>query len=130
MILVDTTILVYAVGAHHPLREACRRVIAAIGDGRMAATTTIEAIQEFAHVRARRRGRRDARDLALSYIHLLSPLTQVDGEDLTPGSSSSPPTTTWVPSTPFSPPPFSDVTTSSASCPPIGASGPSKGSTT
>ncbi len=85
MILVDTTILVYAVGAHHPLREACRRVIAAIGDGRLAATTTIEAIQEFAHVRARRRGRRDARDLALSYIHLLSPLTQVDGEDLTRG---------------------------------------------
>ncbi len=85
MILVDTTILVYAVGAHHPLRDACRRVIAAIGDGRLAATTTIESIQEFAHVRAKRRGRRDARDLALSYIHLLSPLTQVDGEDLTRG---------------------------------------------
>ena len=59
MILLDTSVLVYAVGAEHPLREPCRAVIAAVGDGTIAATTTVEVLQEFAHVPARRRGRDD-----------------------------------------------------------------------
>jgi hypothetical protein len=55
MILLDTTALVYAVGSEHPLREPCRALISAIGDGRIAATTTVEMLQQFTHVRARRR---------------------------------------------------------------------------
>src|SRR5690606_10517312 len=42
VIVVDTTILVYAVGDQHPLRSPCREVIAAIGQGEVAATTTVE----------------------------------------------------------------------------------------
>ena len=67
MILLDTTILVYAVGDQHPLREPCRRVLAAHADGRIEASTTVEAIQEFVHVRARRRTRDDAVALARSF---------------------------------------------------------------
>lgn len=52
MIDLDTTILVYAKGADHPLRDPCRRLIAAIEEGRVLATTTSEVIQEFVHVRA------------------------------------------------------------------------------
>ena len=85
MILLDTTILVYAVGAEHPLRKPCRDMIEHIGDGRLAATTTVEVIQEFAHVRARRRGRADARRLATSFADLLGPLPQPDADDLATG---------------------------------------------
>ena len=82
MILLDTTILVYAVGDVHPLQEPCREVIERVGDGRLAATTTIEVIQEFVHVRARRRGRTDARRLGMSFADLLGPLVQPTVDDL------------------------------------------------
>ncbi len=67
MIVLDTTVLVYAVGTDHPLREPCRRVLAAQADGRVDAMTTVEVIQEFAHVRAQRRSRMDAAALARQY---------------------------------------------------------------
>ncbi|MGP6204402.1 type II toxin-antitoxin system VapC family toxin [Microbacterium sp. F2] len=85
MILLDTTVLVYAVGSEHPLREPCRALVSAIGDGRIAATTTVEVLQEFTHVRARRRGRDDAADLTSRFAALLSPLITVDGADLAAG---------------------------------------------
>ncbi len=51
----------------------------------MLATTTTEVIQEFAHVRARRRDRKDAAELARDYIELLSPLLIVEETDLREG---------------------------------------------
>ena len=60
MIVLDTTVLVYAVGAEHPLRDPSRELVGAIADGVIEATTTIEVVQEFVHVRARRRDRQDA----------------------------------------------------------------------
>lgn len=85
MILLDTTVLVYAVGGDHPLQAPCRAVIAAIGDGRLTATTTVEVLQEFAQVRARRRGRDDGAELTGRYATLLAPLVQVDADDLARG---------------------------------------------
>lgn len=85
MIVLDTTVLVYAVGADHPLRAPCRAIVAAVGDGSLAATTTPEVIQELADVRARRRDRDDAAPLATSYAELLSPLLVVDEADLRAG---------------------------------------------
>ena len=60
MIILDTTVLAYAVGEDHPLREPCRRLLAAHANGSIEATTTVEVLQEFTHVRARRRSRQDA----------------------------------------------------------------------
>jgi predicted nucleic acid-binding protein len=60
MIVLDTTVLAYAVGGDHPLREPCRRLLMAHGDGRVEATTTVEVIQAFVHIRARRTGRSEA----------------------------------------------------------------------
>lgn len=85
MILLDTTVLVYAVGGDHPLRAPCRRVIEEVGKGDIAATTTVEVIQEFAHVRAHRRGRTDASALSRHFIDLLTPLVQPDESDLARG---------------------------------------------
>lgn len=85
MIVLDSTVLLYAVGGDHPLRSPARRIIAAIGDGRLAATTTPEVIQEFTHVRARRRGRADAVVLAQDLATLLTPLTTVTADDLRRG---------------------------------------------
>lgn len=81
MILLDTTVLSYAVGTEHPLREPCRRLLAAHADGRIDATTTVEVIQEFTHVRARRRSRTDAVALARRYREAFT-LLLTDAEDL------------------------------------------------
>ncbi len=72
MIILDTTILAYAVGEDHPLRDPCRRLLAAHADGYVEATTTVEVIQEFAHIRARRRTRPDAIRLARRYMAAFS----------------------------------------------------------
>jgi uncharacterized protein len=85
VIVIDTTVLVYAVGADHPLRGSCQQLIRAIADGTVLATATIEVIQEFTHIRARRRDRKDAAELARDYIELLSPLLIVEEADLREG---------------------------------------------
>jgi uncharacterized protein len=85
MIVLDTTVLVCAKGSEHPLRGPCRELVAAIADGAIEATTSIEAIQEFVHVRARRRDREDAAALGRDYVELLSPLLAVEREHLQQG---------------------------------------------
>lgn len=77
VLLLDTTVLVYAKGTDHPLREPCRRLVEAIDRGVVRATTTAEVIQEFVLVRAGRRDRRDAAELGRAYLDLLSPLLPV-----------------------------------------------------
>ena len=77
--------LVYAKGADHPLREPCRDLVSAIASGEVEATTSVEAIQKFVHVRARRRSRADAAALGRDYAELLAPLLEVDRESLHEG---------------------------------------------
>lgn len=83
--MLDTTVLAYAVGSTHPLRDPCLGLLELVRQGRLPATTTIEVIQEFAYVRARRRGREDAAELALAYTDALSPLLVVEEPDLREG---------------------------------------------
>jgi predicted nucleic acid-binding protein len=87
VILLDTTVLVYAKGQDHPLRDPCRGLIEAVADRRVEATTTVEVIQEFMHVRARRRDRADAASLGRDYAELLSPLISPTVDDLNAGLS-------------------------------------------
>lgn len=82
---MDTTVLVYAVGGAHPLAEPCRRLVHLVGQGTVTATTTVEAIQGFTHVRARRPDRRDAAGVARQYVTLLAPLLTPDEDDLRAG---------------------------------------------
>lgn len=85
MIVFDTTVLVYAVGDDHVLREAARRLVQGAERGEFQATTTVEAVQEFVHVRGRRRDRRDAAALGRAYAELLSPLLAASEQDLADG---------------------------------------------
>ncbi len=85
MIVLDTTVLAYAVGADHPLREPSRQVVSAIQVGHLDARTTVEVIQEFVHVRSRRRSRQDAVELARRYATLLAPLLSPSPADLDDG---------------------------------------------
>jgi predicted nucleic acid-binding protein len=87
VIVLDTTVLVYAKGAEHPLRGPCRDLIGAIVAGDLEATTSVEAIQEFVQVRARRRSRDDAAALGRDYAELLSPLLAIDDQGLRDGLS-------------------------------------------
>jgi hypothetical protein len=74
VIVIDTTVLVYAVGGRHALAGPSQALLEAIEEGKVPATTTPEVIQEFVHVRARRHGRSDAVRLGRAYAELLSPL--------------------------------------------------------
>lgn len=85
MILLDTTILVYAVGADHALRDPCLQLVEWVASGSVRATTTLEAIQEFTHIRAVRRTRADAAALGRNYAIGLSPLAQPELDDLLEG---------------------------------------------
>ncbi|MFN2520855.1 MAG: type II toxin-antitoxin system VapC family toxin [Candidatus Limnocylindria bacterium] len=83
--VLDTSVLVYAVGAEHPQASPCRRLLKAVGDRELEATTTVEVVQEFVHVRARRWERGDAAQLGRRFAQLLSPLLEVRMRDLEDG---------------------------------------------
>jgi predicted nucleic acid-binding protein len=85
MIVLDTTVLVYAKGVDHPLRDPCRTLIVALAAGEIEATSTVEVIQEFVHVRSRRRGREDAAELGADFAELLAPLLTVTPQHLRSG---------------------------------------------
>ena len=72
MILLHTTVLVYAVGDEQQLKAPCRRLLQAHADGQVEAATTVEVVQEFVHVRARRRLRADAVALGRRYAQALT----------------------------------------------------------
>jgi len=67
VILLDTTVLVYAAGREHPLRDPCRRLLEAHAGRVIRCTTTVEVVQEFAHVYSRARSRQLAAAVARQY---------------------------------------------------------------
>lgn len=48
-LFIDTSVLMYAAGAEHPLRAPCRVVMQRIGAGSLDATTSVEVVQEILH---------------------------------------------------------------------------------
>ncbi len=75
MLILDTALLLYAVGIDHPLRQPCRDLLAAHRERRLTATTTVEVLQEFTHVCARRRGRNASAALTRNYANAFDLLT-------------------------------------------------------
>lgn len=87
MIVVDTTVLVYAVGEDHPLKRPSSLLIEAIARGVVIATTTVEVVQEFVSVRSRRISRKDAAARGRDFAELLSPLLVAERAELERGLS-------------------------------------------
>lgn len=85
MIVFDTTVLMYAVGADHSLRAPSQRLTEAVDRRSIAATTTPQVIQEFAHVYGRRRPRDAAVRIARDHASLLWPLLDSTAGDLLDG---------------------------------------------
>lgn len=72
--LIDTAVLLYAVGGDHPIRAGSRRIVAAAGAGDLELHASVESVQEFVFHRMRRGDRlsavRQARDVAgLCILH-------------------------------------------------------------
>ena len=83
--ILDTNVLVYAVGGDHPLRKPAQRLLSAVASGEVFATTSVLVIQEFIHVRTRRQGEAAAVAAARAYVDLLEPL--LPAEQLHVGSA-------------------------------------------
>lgn len=72
MIVVDANVLLYVVGGEDPLRAPCRRLVRAQAEGRVELATTVRVLEEFAHVRSRRRSRENAALLARLFAETLT----------------------------------------------------------
>jgi predicted nucleic acid-binding protein len=48
-VFIDTAVVMYANGASHPLREACRSIMIQVGNGQLEAITSSEVVQEILH---------------------------------------------------------------------------------
>ena len=74
---VDTAVLMYAVGADHPLREPCRRILRRIADGELDATTSVEVVQEILHRFLALRRTTQGAEIATDALDLFAPLLPV-----------------------------------------------------
>lgn len=57
MKLIDTNIILYSLSREHPLKEPCRRLIARITSGEVAANIDVEVLQEVLYVYTHRNER-------------------------------------------------------------------------
>lgn len=86
--LYDTSVFVYALGAEHPYREACREIVRRAASGELQGEASTDLLQELAHQRTRRTGDRAgaamaARNVAkLAWWHPLEPVDVQRGIDL------------------------------------------------
>jgi len=82
MLLVDTSVLVYASGTDHPLREPAIRLLRDITAQQTQATTTPEVLREYSHVRGKHLDRPSTLAQAERLAGLLAPLTVVGQQDV------------------------------------------------
>ena len=85
MILIDTNILVYALGKPHPLREPAQKLLDVASRGGVEARTIDVVIVELLHVFSRRRPRSATGAAARDCIELLAPLVDVTSADVALG---------------------------------------------
>lgn len=78
--LFDTAVFLYAVGAEHKYQRPCRHLVELASRDQIRGEASVELVQEFVHVRARRSGdrlgaTRDAEDVAsLCVLHEVTEL--------------------------------------------------------
>lgn len=76
-IFIDTSVIMYAAGAEHPHRAACRRVLERVADGSLQGVTSTEVVQEILHRFGG--GRREiGQRMALGVLDLFDDLIPID----------------------------------------------------
>jgi predicted nucleic acid-binding protein len=80
--LYDTAVFLYARGADHPYRGACRRLVELAGEGRLVGEASVELVQEYAHVRLRRGADRGAVAAEARAVAAVCRLHPFDGDVL------------------------------------------------
>lgn len=76
-VFVDTSVIMYAAGREHPMRDACVRIMQAIDQRTIEATTSTEVVQEVLH-RFLSINRPDiARSLASSTLDTFAPVLPI-----------------------------------------------------
>jgi hypothetical protein len=76
-VFVDTSVIMYAAGREHPMRDACVRIMRAVDERQIEATTSTEVVQEVLH-RFLSINRPDiARSLAASTLDTFAPVLPV-----------------------------------------------------
>jgi len=80
-ILVDTNVILYAIGGPHPYAEPCRRIVALAGEGRIDLEAPVDLVQEILHHRARRLGDRRQAAVEAAAAATLCRLHAVEPQD-------------------------------------------------
>ncbi len=69
---LDANVFAYASGSPHPLRDSCRAIVSRVTEGSLAATTSVEVLQEVLHLYDRRSRRAEAL-VAIGFLLTLFP---------------------------------------------------------
>ena len=77
MILLDTNVLLYAVGGDHPLRAPCKSIVGAVGSSAIEGVVTDIILAEFLHGRSRRTSRQEATALVASIVGFVADVLPV-----------------------------------------------------
>jgi predicted nucleic acid-binding protein len=76
-VFIDAAVVMYASGADHPYRAACRAILEAVGAGRLDAATSVEVIQEIGHRYVSIRRPELAHELTAATLDLFAPVLPI-----------------------------------------------------
>jgi predicted nucleic acid-binding protein len=76
-VFIDAAVVMYASGAEHPYRDACRAILEAVGAGRLDVTTSVEVVQEIGHRYVSIRQPERAHDLTVATLDLFAPVLPI-----------------------------------------------------
>lgn len=85
--LYDTGVFLYATGADHAYRGPCREIVRLAADGALLGEASVELIQEYVHVRARRSGDHGDAVRGGRYVAQLCRLHALEPDDISLGLS-------------------------------------------
>jgi uncharacterized protein len=80
--LYDTPVFLYALGVEHRYRAPCREIVRLAAAGRLLGDASVELVQEFVHVRARRREGRGEAAAAGREVSAMCRLHPLEADDL------------------------------------------------
>jgi uncharacterized protein len=80
--LIDTNVIVYALGKSHPLKENSRRILADVATGSLEATVDVETLQEILHLYSSRRERKKGFETVDNLLVLIPRPVAIQREDI------------------------------------------------